>query len=204
MSPLWHPSRVSPDRGRQLWLVPVLLVTVIATAIGGLLARQWYEDPGPGAPDAVLPTDLTVPPEKQPGSGVVRGTADATVHPLYEPLREVLQTHFDSINRRDYESWAGTVTDSRVEEQPEETWRSNYRSTQDGRIVIYRIQLAEDDETARVLMTFTSIQDEADAPPELQAGCIHWNVVFPMVLSPTGWKIDAGPAASSPQHEPCT
>jgi hypothetical protein len=201
--PLWHPSRVSPDRGRQLWLVPVLLVTVIATAIGGLLARQWYEDPGPDSPDPVVPTDLTVPLEEQPGSDVVQGTADATVHPLYEPLREVLQTHFDAINQLDYESWASTVTEPRVEEKPEETWRRDYRSTKDGRIVIYRIQLAEDSETARVLMTFTSVQDEADAPPELQAPCIHWNVVFPMVRSSGEWKIDSGPAASSPQHEAC-
>ncbi|GAB3470218.1 hypothetical protein [Actinophytocola sediminis] len=186
---------------------------MIATAIGGLLARQWYEDPGPGAPDAVLPSESSVPIEEQPGSRLVQGTSDAIAHPLYETLREVLQAHFDAINTRDYESWAGTVAEHRVTSQPKDTWLENYRSTQDGNIVVYRIELAvaedeteaegEDTVAARVLMNFTSVQDLADAPPELREECIHWNVVLPMVREDDTWKIDSGIAASSPQHEAC-
>lgn len=183
--------------------MPVLLVTVIATAIGGLFARQLYEDPEPSEPDAVLPTASSVPPEEQPGSNVVQGTPDAVGHPLYEALREVLQVHFDAINSREYERWSEVVTMARVDSQPEEVWREAYRSTKDGSILIYRIEVPRDEDMALVLMTLTSVQHPSDAPPELPVGCIHWNVVLPLVLEDDDWKIDIGPESSSPQLEPC-
>lgn len=195
---------MSPDRGRQLWLAPVLLVTVIATAIGGLLARQLYEDPEPSEPDAVLPTASSVPPAEQPGSHVVQGTPDAVGHPLYEALRDVLQVHYNAINERDYERWSEAVTSARSHSQPEARWREAYSSTEDGSILIYRIEVPRDEDTALVLVTLTSVQDPSDAPVELPVGCIYWNVVLPLVLEDDGWKIDIGPESSSPQHEPCT
>ncbi len=186
-----------PDRPRQLWLLPVLLITVIATAVGGLLARTWYEDAGPIEPAAVIPSPSSVPPGEQPGSRVVEGTPDAIAHPLYRTVRGLLQRYFDAINNRDYAAWQRTVISERVERQPEEKWLADYRSTQDGHIVIFRIELGEDD-TARVLMTFTSVQDPVDAPQELPVGCINWNVVFPLVLEDDGWKLDSSPASASP------
>lgn len=191
------------DRPRQLWLLPVLLITVIATAVGGLLARTVYEDPGPSAPPAALPTQTSIPPSEQPGSGTVRGTLDATTHPLYGTVREVLQRYFDAINERDYAAWQETVTQARIERQPERKWRTDYRSTKDGNILIYRIELGEED-TAVVLMRFTSIQNPVDAPQELPVDCIHWNVVFPLVRQDGAWKLAAGSASASPQHERCT
>jgi hypothetical protein len=193
---------VSPARGRQLWLLPVLLITVIVTATGGLLARNLYADPGTDSPEVVLPTGTSVPPEDQPGPRTVRGTLDATEHPLFESVRGVLQSYFDAINDGDYERWTDTVTRRRLELQPEPVWHASYRSTQDGNIVVYRIELAEADQ-ARVLMRFTSTQDVADAPSELPEPCINWNVVFPLVRDESGWKIDSGPTTASPQHEAC-
>jgi hypothetical protein len=193
---------VPPDRPRQLWLLPVLLITVIATAVGGLLARTVYEDPSPSTPDPVVPSSTSLPPGDQPGSKVVEGTPDATVHPLYQSVHELLQRHFDAINARDYPAWQGTVTSERVERQPEEKWRKDYRSTRDGSIVIFRIEQGDED-TAQVLMTFTSVQDLVDAPRELQEGCIRWSVVFELALTGDGWKLDASPASAAPQHERC-
>lgn len=190
------------DRPRQLWLLPVVLITVIATAVGGLLARTWYEDPGPATPDPVVPSSTSLPPGEQPGSKDVRGTPDATVHPLYQTVRGLLQRYFDAINERDYVAWQSTVISERVERQPEEKWRADYKSTEDGSIVIFRIEQGDED-TARVLMTFTSVQDPADAPQELPVECIHWNVVFPLILEEDDWKLDASPASAAPQHEPC-
>jgi hypothetical protein len=192
---------VPPDRPRQLWLLPVLLITVIATAVGGLLARTWYTDATPQTPPAVLPS-TSVPASQQPGTRDVNGTADATAHPLYQPVRELLQRHFDAINAKDYAAWQSTVIGKRVERLPEAKWRDDYGTTQDGSVVIFRIELGEDD-TARVLMTFTSVQDPADAPSELPVGCIRWSVVYPLVREDDGWKLDASPAGSSPQHEKC-
>lgn len=183
--------------------MPVLLVTVIATAIGGLLARQLYEDPGPGEPDAVLPTQTSVPPEEQPGSRVVQGTPDAVAHPLYEAAKSLLQTHFDAINDRDYESWTSTVVQDRTEATPEQDWRKEYRSTQDGGVVIYRIELAPEEDKALALITFTSVQDRSNAPVWLPEPCIHWNMAYPLVREDGDWRIDSGPATQSPQAEAC-
>ncbi|MGH3758831.1 hypothetical protein [Actinophytocola sp.] len=191
-----------PDRPRQLWLLPVLLITVIATAVGGLLARTWYEDPGPTTPAAVIPSSTTVPSSDQPGTREVQGTPDASQHPLYETVRGLLQRYFGAINERDYAAWQRAVTSERVERQPRERWLKDYRTTKDGSAVIYRIELDEDDDSARVLMTFTSTQAEEDAPAELPADCINWNVVFALVLE-DDWKLDASPAGASPQHERC-
>lgn len=193
---------MSSDRSRQLWLVPVLLITVIVTAVAGLVARNLYEDPAPATPEAVLPSASAVPPAEQPGPTEVQGTPDATAHPLFTTIRDVLQTHFDAVNARDYQRWQTVVTRKRILNEPEEEWRTSYRSTKDGSIVIYRMELAERD-TIRVLMTFTSTQDPRDAPPELPVPCIHWNVVFPLVQEDDGWKLDTGSTAASPQHEAC-
>jgi hypothetical protein len=193
-----------PDRSRQLWLLPVLLITVIATAVGGLLARFYYEDQGGDTPGAVIPTQTSVPPSERPGTRHVDGTPDAMAHPLYQTVRDVLQRQFDAINAKDYDAWLTTVTAERAEDQPEDVWRTAYRSTQDGSVIIYRIELGDDDDTARVLMTFVSTQDEVDAPRELPADCIQWSVVFPLIHDADSWKLDRSPAGSSPQHERCT
>ncbi|OLF16585.1 hypothetical protein BU204_15995 [Actinophytocola xanthii] len=182
--------------------MPVLLIMVIVTATGGLLARNLYADPDTGPSDVVQPSASSVPPEEAPGPRTVRGVLDATEHPLFESVRGVLQSYFDAINDRDYLRWTDTVTRRRLELQPEPVWRASYRSTRDGNIVVYRIELAETDQ-ARVLLRFTSTQDVADAPSELPEPCINWNVVFPLVLEDSGWKIDSGPTTASPQHEAC-
>jgi hypothetical protein len=194
---------VPSDRPRQLWLLPVLLITVIATAVGALLTRTLYEDPGPTPPSAVLLPQTSLPPSQQPGPATVAGSQDAVAHPLYETVRELLQRYFDAINSRDYAAWQRTVIRQRIDMTPEKKWRADYQTTQDGSVMIYRIELGEQD-TARVLMTFTSTQDLANAPKELPAGCIHWNVVFPLVQERDGWKLDSSPASASPQHEACT
>ena len=151
----------------------------------------------------MIPSQTSVPPSERPGPKVVGGTPDAIAHPLYKTVRDLLQRNFDSINGKDYDAWLSTVTEERAERQPESAWRAAYRSTEDGSVVIYRIELGEDD-TARVLMTFVSVQNEADAPSELPSDCIQWSVVFPLIQSADGWKLDSSPAASSPQHERCT
>jgi hypothetical protein len=183
-------------------LLPVLLITVIATALGALVARSLYDEPPPQPPAAVEPSPTAAPLSEQPGSAEVRGTADATVHPLYNTLRSLLQRYFDAINKKDFDSWASTVTAERLRTMPEERWRTDYRSTRDGSIVMYRIEATGDD-TARVLLRFTSIQNEDDAPPELRVPCINWNVVWLFAKDRNEWKLAAGETSREPQHERC-
>jgi hypothetical protein len=184
-----------------LWLLPVLLITVIATALGGLLTRDLYADP----PSATVPpvVEPSTPPTEQPGPSAVQGTTDAVGHPLYGTVQRLLQTYFDGINSKDYDRWASAVTLERQKLLRPEKWHADFQSTQDGSIVVYRIE-TETDDTARVLLTFTSTQDPASGPLELPVGCIHWNVVWAFALDEDDqWKLSAGPASRSPQHEEC-
>jgi hypothetical protein len=181
----------------------VLLITVIATALGALVARGVYTDPPPVPPPVVQPSPSAVPPEDQPGPADVQGTADATAHPLYRTLQPLLQTYFDAINEKDYARWTGTVTDERRAQQSEDKWRADYRTTRDGSIVIYRIE-ARGDGAARVLVQFTSTQVAEDAPPELPAACIHWNVVWAVAMDGGQWKLAAGTSSATPKHEECS
>jgi hypothetical protein len=184
-----------------LWLLPVLLITVIATALGGLLTRDLYADPPPAsAPPVVQPS---APPSKQPGPATVQGTADAVGHPLYGTVQRLLQTYFDAINAKEYDKWASAVTSERLRQQPREKWQADYQSTQDGTIVVYRIE-TEVDGTARVLLRFTSTQDPSAGPTELPVGCIDWNVVWAFAVDDDNeWKLATGLASRSPQHEEC-
>lgn len=194
---------MSTGSSRQLWLLPLLLITVIATALGGLLARDLYaEQPAPTPPTVVATSPSPVPSGEQPGSPAVRGTADAVAHPLYGTLQPLLQTYFDAINAKDYSEWASVVTSERQTNQPEGTWLKDFRTTKDGNIVMHRIE-ARGEGSARVLLTFTSTQDVSDAPGELPQGCIHWNVVWAFSTEDGDWKLAAGPAAAVPQHEAC-
>lgn len=180
----------------------MLLVTVIATALGALVARSVYAGQESLPPPAIEPSPSSVPPSEQPGTPEVKGTTDATTHPLYRTLQPLLQRYFDAINAKDYARWAGTVTAKRRQDQPEEKWQKDYRTTTDGSIVIYRIEASGHD-AARVLLQFTSVQDPADAPEELKVGCIHWNVVWPFAKERDEWRLGAGSTSASPQHDAC-
>ncbi|WP_228769750.1 hypothetical protein [Actinokineospora alba] len=188
---------------RQPWLWPAVLVAVVLTATASLLARELYaDDRNAPPPSAILPSAGALPPGEQPGHRDVRGTRDAIQHPMYETVRQLLQTYFDAINGKNYERWRTTVTADRIKNMPEETWRASYRSTQDGSIVVYRIETGPRG-SARVMLTFISKQDVADAPLELPEPCIRWHVIFPLTVEADVWKLDAGPTGASPQHEKC-
>jgi hypothetical protein len=104
---------VSTRSPRQLWLLPVLLITVIATALGALVARSLYTDQSRLPPAPIESSPSSVPPGEQPGPADVQGLLDATAHPLYNTVHDLLQRYFDAINRKDYAAWSGTVTAAR-------------------------------------------------------------------------------------------
>lgn len=195
---------MSTGSPRQLWLLPVLLITVAATAVAGLLARDLYTEPAAAPPTTVVATSPSpVPSGQQPGPAEVKATGDAAAHPLFRTLQPLLQTYFKAINDKDYERWSSVVTGERQTNQPEQKWQQEFATTQDGSIVMHRIE-ARGDGTARVLLTFTSTQDVKDAPQELPRPCIHWNVVWAFSTEDGAWKLAAGPASATPQHEPCS
>ncbi|HET9142439.1 hypothetical protein [Actinophytocola sp.] len=183
------------------WVLPVVLLAMIATVSAGIVARQLYFDPD-SSPVAVLPSENQVPPDEQPGPATVEATKDAADHPLYDDLRGVLQAYFDAINTRNYDQWRHVVTAGRVKEEPERKWRESYESTRDGTIVMWRIETGAND-SARVLLSFTSTQNEDKAPIELPLGCLRWRLIWAFVVEDGAWKIDVGETNFIPQHQGC-
>lgn len=183
------------------WLLPVVLVVMIATAVGALAARQLYATPTDSSPAAVLPSEHRLAPDEQPGDRTVAGTIEATAHPLYDTVRQVLQTFFDAINDKRYDQWR-TAVSRNLGNITEGQWRADYRSTKDGSIVVRRIETGPAN-TARVLLSFTSVQDPENSPGELGAPCIHWRLVLPFTVENGTWKVDTGLTNAAPQHEAC-
>lgn len=175
------PASSNPHR----WLLPAVVVVVSLMVGGGLLAREFYRAPD-RQPDTVLalPSATTVPPAQQPGRGTIGLTPDAAAHPQHEVVRQLLQTYFDSINRRDYDQWRTTVSKERVQAKPRAAWLQDYQSTQDGSILVYRID-AVSDKDLLVLVGFTSVQNPAAAPPDLPgASCVQWKLTLPVTGAP--------------------
>ena len=186
---------------RPRWILPVVLVAVIITAAAGLVARAVYTRPVEEASAAVVAPNKN-PPAEQPGDATVTAVTDAASHPLYEPVRALLQTIFDSINSRNYDRWRAVVNPGRAKNEPQDKWLANYRSTKDGSIVVRRIESGPAG-AARVLLSFTSLQDPNDAPAELPERCIQWRVIWPIAFLDGAWKLDVGTTGSAAQHDKC-
>ncbi|MFE2758013.1 hypothetical protein ACFXGA_39030 [Actinosynnema sp. NPDC059335] len=187
-------------------VLPAVLLVAAATAGVGVLAREVYQRPAVVPGDEVVATasgsSEPVPRSAQPGSGTVRLSADAAQHPDGERVREVLQQFFDAINDHDYEQWAKTVTAHRVGQTPKSRWLSDYESSRDGSILVHRVESVSPTRL-RVLMTFTSTQDVAKAPADLQADCIHWRVVYPLQVDRDALRVDLGTEGSTSQFTAC-
>jgi hypothetical protein len=186
------------------WLLPVVLVVMIITAAAAVVARTVYTEPAEANATRPLavPNGRPLPASEQPGDGTVMAAPDAASHPLFENVRQLLQANFDAINTKNYGLWQSVVSATRVKSQPREVWLKAYRSSKDGSIVVQRIEVGPPD-TARVMLTLTSVQDPADAPPELPESCIHWQVVFPLAIENGAWKLNSGTTGQTPQLQKC-
>ena len=192
----------APPAAPPRWLAPVVIVVVSIMVGGGLLARELYRLPD-ATPDAILAQSTAARPlAQQPGPGSVELTPDAATHPQHATVRTLLQTYFDAINNRDYDRWKTAVTRERVQAKPKANWLADYHSTRDGSILVYRIDPVSDQQL-RVLIGFTSTQDIADAPPELQAACIHWRLALPLVVESGAWKVDTVTGSTTPELTRC-
>ncbi|AOS65228.1 hypothetical protein [Actinoalloteichus hymeniacidonis] len=126
---------------------------------------------------------------------------DVLAHPDQDAIRVLVDTHFESINQLNYELWGTTVAAHRVEALPEQDWLESYRSTTDGNVIIHRIDPGPED-SLRMVLSFVSLQDPQDAPPEVPSDCVYWRVVYPLTMEDGKLKIDSGlPNSSIPS--PC-
>jgi hypothetical protein len=173
----------------------VLVVLLVATGAGlGLrgLRQAAGEEAGNGSVSATAPTAAA----KEPGSPAVRLVDDAAAHPRAAEVRSVVQDYFDAINAGDYQLWSKTVTSERARELGQSAWQRQYRSTLDGSIVVHRLEARPDDGLV-VLLSFTSVQDPADAPPDMPVRCLRWRVSYPLIVESDELRLaPTSPAAS--------
>ncbi|MGP4016474.1 hypothetical protein [Saccharopolyspora sp. 5N708] len=158
------------------WGLPLAVVVLLCAAGGGVyLARYVYRDAQ--AQQQRQPNPLAAPVTSPLG---IVYTPDAVAHPDHQAVLALLDQHFDSINKADYDRWKDTVVPAKWQELPRDEWLRDYDTTHDSEWTVQRIDPGPDD-SLLVMLTFRSNQGIEDAPPQLPATCVIWNVVYPLV-----------------------
>lgn len=196
---------------RPRWWVVVLSAVSVLALVGtfGWLFRDGNpfgeDDPEvvTASPPPLQDTQSqgAIPPAEQPGPTLVTLAAQALAHPDGEPVRRLLQQHFDAITVGDFDSWIGTVTEEQAAGTDRAVWQRQYRSTRDGSIRVQHIQ-PELGGGLRVLIAFTSVQDPMDAPADAPFRCLRWWVSYPVVFESGALRIAPSDPDNS-QHAAC-
>lgn len=138
-------------------------------------------DPSPSAAVDTAPVSLTDPPVVTTSGRAAKDTtvvlvgAAANDDPQRAAIRDLLQRHFDSINKRDYQEWKATVTASQVGELPEAAWQDAYGTTQDTDISVIAITATP----RQAQVTFRSRQAAGKAPDK-KSTCLNWRITVPL------------------------
>lgn len=190
-------------RSPRWWVLPVIVIVVMVTALGGFVAHDAYRRPAAATSSPPVSTSMS-----SDGASIAAGlipvrlSRDAASYPLSSAAASVVQRFFDAINNKRYDEWRSIATAARIARQPLAQWLDAYGSTQDSEIDIYRIDPAPED-SLRVLLGFVSHQSADKAPKGFPFTCIRWHVVFPLTLVRGEWKLDADPSSKTPQQEKC-
>lgn len=172
-----------PDLARYGWWAAAAVAVLVLALGAGLLLRDPVPEPAPGPATTRPPA-----PGVQPGSRTVRFTADAAAHPHRGAVQHLLQAHFDAINLGDYAGWASTVVRERAAGTSEDEWREQYETTVDGSILVHRLEPSPGGGLT-VLLSFTSVQDPADAPEDAPFRCLRWRVSYRVVSESGGLRL---------------
>jgi hypothetical protein len=183
------------------WLVPAVVVITGAAVAAGMVGRTFYSRPEEAKGSPVVPSSSVAGP--MPGSSEVRLSPDTFTHPDRITIQAVLQKYFDAINSRDFAGWVEVVSARRASQAVEKTWRAAYETTQDGGMVVQRVESDVVARRLRVLISFVSTQDVAKAPVAMPEPCIRWKVVYVMVWEAGELKVDEAPENRTPQMEKC-
>ncbi|TWF91679.1 hypothetical protein [Saccharopolyspora dendranthemae] len=184
------------------WGIPLAVVVLLAAGGGGvLLAQQVYDDQYGQRDQGVVPVPGTL--QKKVSRSGVEYAPDAAAYPDQKIIEGLLDNYFDGINRKNYELWKSTVPPSKWRELPQSKWTDAYDSTRDLEMKVHRIDPGQD-RSAIVMLSFKSEQDLEDAPPQLKAECVHWDVVYPVVVDENGNAVlDISKLPNSAIMTPC-
>lgn len=195
---MWHPGGVSASGGlRRFW--PLFLVGLVLLGAGaaGLSLRQaesrTSEDP---LVPAVIDTTSARPRAEEPGPSTVEFTPDASAHPDAAAIRSTLTGYFDAINNRDFDKWRAHVTSKVALEYQRANWMADYASTKDGSILVRRV-INSPNNTLRIMLSFTSTQDEAKSPASARSDCNRWRSTYQLAWEGRLLRIDKGSPQST-------
>ncbi|MBV9162564.1 MAG: hypothetical protein JO309_09630 [Pseudonocardiales bacterium] len=178
---------------RRRWAPFVVVFVVLAGAVGaGVLVRDLQ--PAAGVARHGSTGNKAAPRPPEPGSATVVLVEDVALHPDADQIRKVLQKYFDAINAGDYQLWRSAVIPQWARDLGEGAWHGQYRSTLDGSIVVHRLERRAGGGLV-ALTSFTSLQNPADAPPELPVRCLRWWVSYPLIGE--GDQLRLGPSSPS-------
>jgi hypothetical protein len=167
---------------RRGWIFLVVVMVLAGAAGVGFLLRD--QRPVTGVHNvgslggSVAKGASPRPPE--PGPATVVLVEDVALHPDADRIRKILQTYFDAINAGDYRLWRSAVIPQWVRDTGEAAWRAQYRTTLDGSMMVHRLEPRVGGGLV-ALTSFTSLQNPADAPPELPVRCLRWWVSYPLL-----------------------
>jgi len=188
---------VAQHVARRGWALFGVVLVVLAAAVGaGMLLRDVRPAAGAGGIGSIggsIGDNAALRPS-EPGLATVVLVEDAALHPDADRIRNVLQRYFDAINAGDYQLWRGAVIPQWARDLGESAWHAHYRSTLDGSIVVHRLE-PRDGGGLLALTSFTSLQNPADAPPELPVRCLRWWVSYPLIGQ--GDQLRLGPSSPS-------
>jgi len=185
---------VARRAARRGWIFLLVVIVLAGAAAVGFLLHDQRPVAGVGSVNALggLSGKNAPPRPPEPGPPTVVLVEDAALNPDANRIRTVLQTYFDAINAGDYKLWRSAVIPQWARDTGEAAWRAQYRSTLDGSMVVHRLEPRIGGGLV-ALTSFTSLQNPADAPPELQVRCLHWWVAYPLIGQ--GEALRLGPSA---------
>jgi hypothetical protein len=186
---------VAQHVARRQWALFVVVLVVLAGAVGaGILLRDPQSAAGVARHGSIGNNAAAAPRLPEPGPATVVLVEDVALHPDADRIRKVLQKYFDAINAGDYQLWRSAVIPQWARDLGEGAWRGQYRSTLDGSIVVHRLEHRAGGGLV-ALTSFTSLQNPADAPPELPVRCLRWWVSYPLIGE--GDRLRLGPSSPS-------
>jgi hypothetical protein len=181
----------------RTWIVVGVVVAVVLFTGGMSLAVYGLPERVPDADGAAA---LDAAPPVGDATALVRLDAGPAAHPAARQVLELLERHFDAINRKDYATWAATVTGRRAAHETPAHWLAAFGSTRDDAVVVTGITATAGG--VLVDLSFVSEQDPADAPADLRVGRICWSSHWPIEGVGAGGRI-AAPAKGATSQRAC-
>jgi hypothetical protein len=179
---------------RRGWIFLLVMIVLAGAAGFGFLLRDQRPVAEVGTVNSLGGAiGRNAPPRRpEPGPPTVVLVEDVALNPDADRIRTILQTYFDAINAGDYKLWRSAVIPQWARDTGEAAWRAQYRSTLDGSMVVHRLEPRIGGGLV-ALTSFTSLQNPANAPPELPVRCLHWWVSYPLIGQ--GDALRLGPSA---------